>query len=158
VKAGLMRYSGFLPSEDNLRVLDRLQPLVLLVMRVVIGVIMIAHGYSKVFGGISHVVGFVSHLGLPGWLAYPLAATEFLGGMLMIVGLFSRFIAVGMLIDMSVAIWKIHWHNGLKGPGGVEFPLAVAAIAFALIFFGAGSISIDGALRGGGGGVKAKKI
>jgi putative oxidoreductase len=140
-----------------LRVLDRLQPLALLVLRVVIGVIMIAHGYSKVFGGISHVVGMVVHLGLPGWLAYPLAATEFLGGMLMIAGLFTRFVGVAMLIDMSVAIWKIHWHKGLTGQGGIEFPLAVAAIAFALIFFGAGSISIDGALRGGGGGVKAKK-
>jgi putative oxidoreductase len=140
-----------------LRVLDRLQPLALLVLRVVIGVIMIAHGYPKVLGGISHVVGFVGHLGLPGWLAYPLAATELLGGILMIAGLFTRFVAVAMLTDMSVAIWKIHWHKGLTGPGGVEFPLAVAAIAFALIFFGAGSISIDGALRGGGGGVKKAK-
>jgi len=135
-----------------LRVLDRLQPLALLVLRVVIGVIMIAHGYSKVFGGFSHVIDMVQHIGFPGWMAYVLAATEFLGGMLMIAGLFTRVEAVAMLIDMSVAIWKIHWHNGLKGPGGVEFPLAVAAIAFALIFFGAGSISIDGALRGGGGG------
>jgi len=135
-----------------LRVLDRLQPLALLVLRVVIGVIMIAHGYSKVFGGFSHVIDMVQHIGFPGWMAYVLAATEFLGGMLMIAGLFTRVVAVAMLIDMSVAIWKIHWHNGLKGPGGVEFPLAVAAIAFALIFFGAGSISIDGALRGGGGG------
>ena len=135
-----------------MRVLDRLQPLALLVLRVVIGVIMIAHGYSKVFGGFSHVIDMVQHIGFPGWMAYVLAATEFLGGMLMIAGLFTRVEAVAMLIDMSVAIWKIHWHNGLKGPGGVEFPLAVAAIAFALIFFGAGSISIDGALRGGGGG------
>ena len=135
-----------------MRVLDRLQPLALLVLRVVIGVIMIAHGYSKVFGGFSHVIDMVQHIGFPGWMAYVLAATEFLGGMLMIAGLFTRVVAVAMLIDMSVAIWKIHWHNGLKGPGGVEFPLAVAAIAFALIFFGAGSISIDGALRGGGGG------
>jgi putative oxidoreductase len=142
-----------------LRVLDRLQPLALLVLRVVIGVIMIAHGYSKVLGGFSHVIDMVKHIGFPGWMAYLLAATEFLGGMLMIAGLFTRFVAVAMLIDMSVAIWKVHWHNGLKGPGGVEFPLAVAAIAFALIFFGGGPISVYGILGGGGGGTgKAKKI
>ena len=138
-----------------MRHLDRLQPLALLVLRLVIGTIMIAHGYSKVFGGFSHVHDMVQHLGFPGWTAYLLAGTEFLGGILIIAGLFTRFVAVAMLIDMSVAIWKIHWHNGLKGPGGVEFPLSVAAIAFALIFFGAGPIAID-AIRKGGGGRRTK--
>ena len=92
----------------------------------------------------------VQHLGFPGWMAYPLAGTEFFGGILIIAGLFTRFVAIAMLIDMSVAIWKIHWHNGLKGPGGYEFPLAVAAIAFALIFFGGGSIAVDAIRKGGG--------
>ena len=140
-----------------LRYLDRLQPLALLALRIVIGVIMIAHGYGKVFGGFSRVREMVQHLGFPGWMACALAGTEFFGGILIIAGVLTRFVAVAMLIDMSVAIWKIHWHNGLKGPGGVEFPLSVAAIAFALIFFGAGPIAVD-ALRKGAGGrrVKAK--
>jgi putative oxidoreductase len=135
-----------------LRYLDRLQPLALLVLRVVLGTIMIGHGYGKVFGGFSHVHDMVQHIGFPGWMAYPLAATEFFGGILIIAGLFTRCVAVAMLIDMSVAIWKIHWHNGLKGPGGVEFPMAVAAIAFTLIFFGGGSIAFDSIRKGGGGG------
>lgn len=138
-----------------MRHLDRLQPLALLVLRLVIGTIMIAHGYSKVFGGFSHVHDMVQHLGFPGWTAYLLAGTEFFGGILIIAGLFTRFVAGAMLIDMSVAIWKIHWHNGLKGPGGYEFPLSVAGIAFALIFFGAGPIAID-AIRKGGGGRRTK--
>jgi putative oxidoreductase len=131
-----------------LRQLDRLQPLALLVLRLVLGTIMIAHGYSKVFGGFSHVHDMVQHLGFPGWMAYLLAGTEFFGGILMIAGLLTRFVAVAMLIDMSVAIWKIHWHNGLKGPGGFEFPMSVAAIAFALIFFGAGPIALDSMRKG----------
>jgi len=45
---------------------------------------------------------------------------------------------------------KIHWKNGLLGNGGYEFPLALAAIAFALIFFGAGPIALD-SIRGGAG-------
>jgi putative oxidoreductase len=131
-----------------LRQLDRLQPLALLVLRLVLGTIMIAHGYSKVFGGFSHVHDMVQHLGFPGWMAYLLAGTEFFGGILMIAGLLTRLVAVAMLIDMSVAIWKIHWHNGLKGPGGFEFPMSVAAIAFSLIFFGAGPIALDSMRKG----------
>ena len=131
-----------------MRQLDRLQPLALLVLRLVLGTIMIAHGYSKVFGGFSHVHDMVQHLGFPGWMAYLLAGTEFFGGILMIAGLLTRFVAVAMLIDMSVAIWKIHWHNGLKGPGGFEFPMSVAAIAFSLIFFGAGPIALDSIRKG----------
>lgn len=140
-----------------MRQLDRLQPLALLALRLVIGTIMIAHGYSKVFGGFSHVHDMVQHLGFPGWTAYLLAGTEFFGGILMIAGLFTRFVAVAMLIDMSVAIWKIHWHNGLKGPGGFEFPLALAVIAFSLIFFGGGPIAVD-AIRTGSGRSRTKSI
>ena len=50
-----------------MRYLDRLQPLALLVLRVVLGVIMIGHGYGKVFGGFSHVHDMVQHIGFPGW-------------------------------------------------------------------------------------------
>ena len=140
-----------------MRYLDRLQPLALLVLRVVLGAIMIGHGYSKVFGGISNVMHMVGSLGLPAWLAFPLAATEFLGGILLIAGLFTRFVAIAMLIDMSVAIGKIHFHNGFMGKGGYEFPLAIAAIAFALIFFGAGPIAFDSIRSGGGGGRSKSK-
>ena len=139
-----------------MRYLDRLQPIALLVLRVVLGVVMIVHGYGKVFGGISHHVESVSRLGLPGWLAYPSAAAEFLGGILVIVGLFTRVAALAILIDMVVAIWKVHWKNGLTAPHGYEFPLALTAIAFALIFFGAGPIAFDGMWRRGSG--RARKV
>ncbi len=132
-----------------MRFLDRLQPFALFVLRLVLGVIMIAHGSGKVFGGLSHHVQMVSGLGLPGWLAYFSAAAEFFGGILVIAGFLTRFAALAILVDMAVAIWKVHWKNGLMGDHGYQFPLAVAAIAFALIFFGAGPISFD-SLRGGG--------
>lgn len=129
--------------------LDRLQPLALLVLRLVLGIIMIAHGFGKVFGGLSHHVHMVSNLGLPGWLAYFSAAAEFFGGILIIVGLLTRFAALAIMIDMIVAIWKVHWKNGLMRDHGYEFPLSVAAIAFALIFFGSGPIAFDTLRRGG---------
>jgi putative oxidoreductase len=132
-----------------MRFLDRLQPLALLVLRLVLGIIMIAHGSSKVFGGLSHHVQMVSNLGLPGWLAYFSAAAEFFGGILLIAGFLTRFAALAIITDMIVAIWKVHWKNGLRADHGYEFPLALAAIAFGLIFFGAGPIAFD-SLRSGG--------
>jgi putative oxidoreductase len=118
---------------------------------------MIGHGYPKVAGGLSHHVQMVSGLGLPGWLAYLSAAAEFLGGILVLLGLFTRFAAFTILIDLAVAIWKVHWKSGLLGNGGYQFPLALVAIAFALIFFGAGPMAFDAIRRGGGGGAKKSK-
>jgi uncharacterized membrane protein YphA (DoxX/SURF4 family) len=43
--------------------------------------------------------------------------------LLLITGLLTRFVSVAMLIDMSVAIWKVHFKNGLTGDGGYEFPM-----------------------------------
>jgi putative oxidoreductase len=71
------------------------------------------------------------------------ATAEFFGGILVVVGLLTRLAAFSIFIDMFVAITKVHWKNGLRGQGGYEFPLALAALAFALIFFGAGPISLD---------------
>lgn len=139
-----------------MRYLDRLQPIALLVLRLVLGIIMIGHGYPKVFGSLSHHVQSVSNLGLPGWLAYFSAAAEFLGGIAVILGLFTRVAALGIAVNMAVAIGKVHWKNGLLGNGGYQFPLALAAIAFALIFFGAGPIALDAIRRGGVGKAKAK--
>ena len=132
-----------------MRFLDRLQPLALLALRAILGVIMIAHGYSKVFhGGLAQHVHRVASLGLPGWLAYPSAFTEFFGGILIIGGVLTRFVSLLIIVDMAVAIWKVHWKNGMFAKGGYEFPLALATIAFALIFFGAGPMAIDSIRRG----------
>src|SRR5579863_7462195 len=103
-------------------------------MRLALGVVMTVHGYHKVFGGLHHHVQFVASLGLPGWTAYLSAFAEFFGGILVLIGLFTRFAAFAICIDLSVAIAMVHFHNGLMGQGGYEFPLAIAALAFGLIF------------------------
>jgi putative oxidoreductase len=123
--------------------LDRVQPLGLLVLRLVLGAIMIAHGWQKIAGHMHGIMGTLGHLGIPPWMAYLVVLAEFGGGILIVLGFLTRFAAAAILIDMSVAIIKVHLHNGLIGQGGFEFPLACAAIAFSLIFFGAGPISLD---------------
>ena len=133
-----------------MRYLDRLHPLALLVMRLSLGAVMLVHGYHKVFGGLHHHVELVSGLGIPGWMAYLSAFAEFIGGLLVLAGFFTRIAALAICIDLSVAIWKVHLHTGLTSNGGAELPLALAALAFGLIFFGAGPIALDHVLRGGG--------
>jgi putative oxidoreductase len=130
--------------------LNRLQPLALLVMRLVLGAIMIAHGYHKVFGGFHHHMEFVGSLGLPPWLAYFSTGTEFFGGIAIVLGLFTRFFSLAFAIEMGVAIWKVHFKNGLMGNGGYEFPLALAAIAFALLCFDGGPWGLTFGGRAGG--------
>ena len=140
-----------------MRYLDRLQPLALFVMRLALGAVMTAHGSHKVFGGLHHHAQFVHSLGFPAWLGYVSAFTEFLGGILILAGFFTRGVAFAICINLSVAIFKVHLHNGLMGAPdrpGYEFPLALAALAFALIFFGAGPIALDHVLRGGGSALK----
>ena len=66
----------------------------------------------------------------------------------MLLGVLTRFAALAITIDLMVAIVKIHFKAGLRGPGGFEFPMSVVAIAFALIFFGAGPIALDTVFRG----------
>ncbi len=134
-----------------MRYLDRLQPLALLVMRVALGAIMVGHGSQKVFGGLHHHAQFVASLGLPAWTGYLSSFTEFIGGLLILAGLFTRVAALAICIDLAVAIWKVHFHNGMMGNGGYEFPLAAATLAFALIFFGAGPIAFDHIRAAGGG-------
>ena len=138
-----------------MRYLDRLQPLALLIMRIALGAIMTAHGYHKVFGGLHHTVQWMASLGIPSWLAYVSSFAEFLGGILILGGFFTRVAAFAICIDLGVAIWKAHLHNGLLGGPdrpGYELPLAAATLAFALIFFGGGPSALDHILRGGGSG------
>jgi len=129
---------------------NRLQPLALLVLRVVLGAIMIAHGYQKVTGihGAQH---FFAGVGLPAAAAYLVAALEFLGGIAIVLDLFERFFAGAFAIEMMVAIWKVHYHNGFNRPGGYEFPLSLIAIAFTLLCFGGGPWGFSFGKSGGRG-------
>ncbi len=142
-----------------MRYLDRLHPLALLIMRLALGIIMIAHGSHKVFGGLHHHAQVVASLGLPAWLGYVSAFTEFIGGILILAGFFTRAAAFAVFIDLLVAVLKVHWHNGLIGSPdrpGYEFAMAAAALAFGLVFFGGGPIAIDHVLRGGGRGASLR--
>jgi putative oxidoreductase len=125
--------------------LNRFEGLGALVMRLVVGVIMVAHGYTKIIpsGALYNFSHTVGRMHLPLWLGYFAAFTEFFGGMLLIVGLLTRVAALMTAIDMSVAIVKVHLHGGLLGPNSFAFPLACFAIALMLVFTGCGWLGLD---------------
>ena len=129
-----------------MRFLNKLQPLGLLAMRVILGIIFIAHSYRYVFGGMAGFKHMVEGFGYPWWAAYLSKYTELLGGILVIFGLLTRLWGLGLAIDMAVAIDRVHWKSGLMGENNYQLPIALAAIAFALIFFGGGPISLDAML------------
>src|SRR5271165_5803613 len=87
-------------------------------MRLALGAIMVVHGYHKVFGGLHHHAQMVAGVGLPAWLGYVSSFTEFLGGLLILVGFFTRPASFAVCLDLSVAIWKVHLHNGIIGSPG----------------------------------------
>ena len=118
--------------------LDRLQPLGLLVLRLALGAIMIAHGWQKIANHLHGIMGMLQHLGIPAWMAYLVVTAEFGGGILVVLGFLTRLAAFAILIDMLVAILESTSQERPDRPGRLRVPLACAAIAFALIFFGAG--------------------
>jgi putative oxidoreductase len=125
---------------------ERIKPLAALVARLVLGAIMIVHGSQKIFhrGALYQFTQLVGHMGLPSWLGYVAAFTEFFGGAFVILGLLVHLAAFAIAIDMAVAIIKVNLHHGLTGPGGFEFPLACFALAVVLMGTGPGYVAADG--------------
>ena len=124
-------------------------------LRLGAGVIFAAHGAQKLFGwfggyGLEGTAGWMTSIGLePGLLMATVAGSaEFVGGLLLIVGLLVRPAALLLAITMIVAIMTVHFQNGLfMSNNGYEFGLALLVVSVALVFRGAGSISADKALQ-----------
>lgn len=123
--------------------LEKLKPLGLLAMRLALAAIFIAHGHPKLFGDTAKWVARFQDLGFPGFFAYLAGIIEFFGGILLIAGLFTRVAGLLLAAEMAVAVLKVHLHKGLTGPGGYEYPLALATTAFGLMVLGGGAISLD---------------
>jgi putative oxidoreductase len=125
--------------------LNALQPIALLLLRVVLGIIFIWHGYPK----LTHPNGmqglFVQH-GLPAYFVTVAGVLEVFGGALIILGFLTRIATLLLAIEMAVAIWKVHSAGGYVAVHNYEFPLVLAAACFALAAVGAGRASIDYAL------------
>ncbi len=118
----------------------------LTVLRVVVGIVFLLHGWQKVsVFGLHGVTGMLSSLGipLPNVSAVILIGVELIGGALLILGLGARWAALLIAIDMTVAILFVHLKAGFFSPKGFEFPLTLLAAAICLALAGPGSLSLD---------------
>ncbi|HSZ63051.1 MAG TPA: DoxX family protein [Terriglobales bacterium] len=127
-------------------------------LRLVMGVVYFAHGAQKMLGwfggyGFHGTMGFFEHMGMPAPVALLVICTEFFGGLGLIVGLLTRIAALGIGVEMIVAVFMVHLPNGFfmnwmgtqKGEG-FEYHLLAIAAAAALLLRGAGPFSVDRAL------------
>src|ERR1044072_4075941 len=110
-------------------------------LELISGTIFFAHGLQK----LGDPAGFSERAlgGIPILLSYLVIAAEFGGGLLLLLGFLVRLGAFGHLCVMAVAVFQVHWGNGLTGPGSFEFPLALFAAAISLLILGPDPISID---------------
>jgi putative oxidoreductase len=129
---------------------------VLTILRVVLGVVMVAHGAQKMLGwfggyGFSGTMGYLTKsMGIPAPFAFLAICAEFFGGLGLILGLLTRIAAFGVGVNMLVAVLMVHRQHGLfanwtgaqKGEG-YEYHLLALAIVIAIIVQGAGALSLD---------------
>jgi len=121
------------------------------VLRIIVGIIFIAHGSQKLFGmfggyGLEGTGQYMASLGLnPGYLMALLSGSaEFFGGPLLVVGLLARPAAVVLIVMLVIAILSVHIHNGLfMANNGYEFALALLGGSIAVLIEGAGRLSLD---------------
>ena len=123
----------------------------LLILRLVLGLTMAAHGYNKFFGGgrIPGTAGWFESIGMkPGTFHARVAATtEMAAGLGLAVGLLTPIAAAGFVSLMLVAAWIVHRPNGFFiVKEGWEYNLVLASSAVAVATTGAGKLSLDYAL------------
>lgn len=126
----------------------------LLVLRLGLAAVFMVHGWAKLnpkgpIGGPAGFIGFLKQLGvpLPAFFGWVVILLETAGAVLLILGLGTRLLAAGLVVDMIVAITRVKRGMAKAGftdpKGGWEFEFALLAQALALVFTGAGGLALD---------------
>ena len=137
------------------RVLDTQAGWSPVLLRIVAGIIFVAHGAQKLFGwfggyGLDGTGQWMESVGItPGYIMALLAGSaEFFGGFALVLGFLVRPAAVVLAFTMIVAIVSVHLQNGLfMAKNGYEFALSLLVVTVSLVISGAGGVSVDGMLR-----------
>jgi putative oxidoreductase len=140
---------------------ERLTDLGLLWLRTLAGLGLMVHGWLKLSGGVeAFAAHMVEPLGFPlpivfAWLS---VAAELIGGFFLVLGLWTRFAAAALVINMSVAAFGMGFWGTWIGPGKPtkELPLAYLVMVVTVLILGPGRFSVDGG-RGGGKSAPKKK-
>ena len=115
------------------------------VLRVSLGIVMIAHGLLKVVVfTLPGTAGFFESVGFPGWTAYPVTALEIGGGLLLVAGLWTRQVAVA-LIPVLLGATYVHLGAGWvfsNANGGWEYPAFLTATLVVQALIGPGAYAL----------------
>ncbi|MEK7511063.1 MAG: DoxX family protein [Patescibacteria group bacterium] len=125
-------------------------PVASLLLRVVVGVIFLVHGWQKLQGGIPGTAGFLGTLGFPApeFFAVLLIAAEVIGGALLIIGLLTHWAAKILAIVSIVALVTVHLGKGFfVSGGGYEFILLLLVASLSVMAMGGGKWSVDAHLK-----------
>jgi putative oxidoreductase len=116
-------------------------------VRIVIGIIYVMHVTGKFKAGAAAVAAnTMAKNGLEPSIGFAYAAMflESVGGACLIVGLFTRFFAAALAIEMLIAMFAVHWAKGFfVGQGGYEFILLIGIVTFLIAIRGGGPYSVD---------------
>lgn len=123
----------------------------LFIIRLIIGALFIGHGAQKLFGwfggyGLKGTAGWLESMNLkPGAVMALMAGlSEFAGGILFVLGLFTPVAALLIAATMIMAIIKVHGANGLwSTANGYEYNLTLIAVAIGIALAGPGQIALD---------------
>jgi putative oxidoreductase len=116
-------------------------------IRITIGAILFMHGWIKVTGpGLAGVTGYFTKQGMEPAALFAMAAIflETIGALCIVVGLFTRFFAAAIAIELGIAFLFVHFPNGFGiGKGGYEYVLLLGIVMFAIALRGGGPYSVD---------------
>lgn len=122
------------------------QDIAALLLRLTLGIVLIAHSlYLKLMiFTLSGTAQFFNSIGLPAWLAYVVFFSEMIGGIALLLGVKTRWVAIGLLPILLGATWA-HFGSGwlFSNPGGGwEYPLVLALMAVIQFFLGSGRFAL----------------
>lgn len=118
-------------------------------IRIAIGCILFVHGWTKVQAGVGHVTGFFVNHGFEPAAAFAYAAIflETVGAACIALGLFTRFFAAAIAIELAVILLVIQLPHGFSASkGGYEYVLLLGIVMFAIALRGGGPHSLDRAI------------
>lgn len=122
-------------------------PYGLLILRLVLGIAFVVHGWSKLTGGPGNMVGFFGGAGIPipALMVWIVTIVELVGGILLIVGFLTQIAGVLLTIDMLAAILFVAGRGALIENGGIswEKEAVFAAAALCLALAGPGLFAVD---------------
>lgn len=119
------------------------------VLRIVVGIVFLMHGGQKLFiYGFHNVAGAMQQMGIPLPMLSAVVVTivEFFGGLGLVLGLFTRWAATLIAIEMLVAVLAVHLRGGFFSPRGFEYPLSLLAANIALALGGPSAAALDAVL------------